>query len=591
MRLLNVSTKQLHTFYGDSIPPYAILSHTWLADDAEVTFAHLQAHQPEDWSHLPGAKKIQFTCQQAANDGHTWAWIDTCCIDKTNNAELSEAINSMFRWYQRSDVCYVYLSDYDIYRHEDLFVSRWWTRAWTLQELVAPECVRFFDAHWEEISTKSNMADDIAKRMSIDEETLRDAKVMYSKTVAQRMSWAAHRQATREEDLAYSLLGIFNINMTMQYGEGERAFVRLQEEITRTTADMSVFAWGFSPRYLEDICSGDLNAAAMFPNLAVLSQQSDPGQTSKYGIYADSPRRFSNTQDITHHACDIGDLGCDESRGIQSLKTMVISWFALEAPFQNYTISQEWSLALLPCIIPRSPHALVGILLRRYHHNSQGSMRYCIKGDVYSCLVRSEHLVKVVEKTVKINTRENQLSQKAIDGSKLNRTLVVKIDEIEDYPFQFLKPTEWLPNPYDSNRFTMLNDEKWVETILCFQHREAPVSVYVGFIISEPNESNSQAPLILRNRCVIRAVPSRTTTEQIRRAIHDALVFPNMAEAMVSRVCARSTCKHDRLTVITQTHIVFGQALTTLTLTQWDNSLSKDLPAVCVKPKDRLPSS
>ena len=235
MRLLNVHTYKLHTFYGDAIPKYAILSHTWLAADEEVTFLHLQTQEATTWRRLPGAKKIFYTCQQARDDGHTWAWVDTCCIDKSNNAELSEAINSMFRWYQTSEVCYVYLSDYVYRPNSDLFTSRWWTRAWTLQELVAPEHVRFFDAHWQEIGTKSDRAHDIALRTSIDVETLHDSKLMYLQCVAQRMSWAAHREATREEDLAYSLLGIFNINMTMQYGEGEKAFVRLQQEITRTT--------------------------------------------------------------------------------------------------------------------------------------------------------------------------------------------------------------------------------------------------------------------------------------------------------------------------------------------------------------------
>jgi hypothetical protein len=134
MRLLEVYTLKLHTFYGADIPRYVILSHNWGRDDEEVTFAQIQF--PATCRHIRGYGKIKLLCDQAQRDGYQYAWIDTCCIDKSNSSELSEAINSMFSWYQRSDKCYAYLADIDL-EHQDpwggrhvLLESRWWKRAW-----------------------------------------------------------------------------------------------------------------------------------------------------------------------------------------------------------------------------------------------------------------------------------------------------------------------------------------------------------------------------------------------------------------------------------------------------------------------------
>ena len=242
MRLLNVHTYKLHTFYGDAIPKYAILSHTWLAADEEVTFLHLQTQESTTWRQLPGAKKIFYTCQQARDDGHTWAWVDTCCIDKSSSTELSEAINSMYTWYQRAVVCYAYLSDVtiplsirtlnteDVENTYQVIASKWWTRGWTLQELIAPQSVVFYvngsDA-WSRIGTRSSLVELVATRTGIAKEYLigEDARRC---SVAQRMSWASERITTRPKDMAYCLLGIFGVNMPLLYGEGSRAFIRLQ---------------------------------------------------------------------------------------------------------------------------------------------------------------------------------------------------------------------------------------------------------------------------------------------------------------------------------------------------------------------------
>ena len=123
MRLLSAKTLELKEFFN-SLPPYAILSHTWGRE--EVTFNDLPA--PQARSKI-GYHKIEFACRQAEIDDYEYAWIDTCCIDKTSSAELSEAINSMFNWYRYSAVCYAYLVDVDVNTFDaDFIQSRWFTR-------------------------------------------------------------------------------------------------------------------------------------------------------------------------------------------------------------------------------------------------------------------------------------------------------------------------------------------------------------------------------------------------------------------------------------------------------------------------------
>ena len=254
MRLINIETMKLETFYNEKLPLYGILSHTWGEENDEVTFPDLIAgiHQCRPKA---GFAKIAYTCRQAKHDGYGYAWVDTCCIDKSSSAELSEAIQSMFAWYRDAAVCYVYLVDTHISKQDNFLTSRWWTRAWTLQELLAPVKVVFYDSIWKRIGTKEAMVDQIKSATGIQSTVLRDPPAIELSSIAARMSWAANRKATRVEDIAYSLLGIFGINIPLLYGEGERAFKRLQEEIVRCYDDQTVFAWGYEDRAYEDYCA------------------------------------------------------------------------------------------------------------------------------------------------------------------------------------------------------------------------------------------------------------------------------------------------------------------------------------------------
>lgn len=252
MRLLNTSTLQLVEVVGSEIPPYAILSHTWGRE--EISLQELVTHQNIDKKE--GYTKIRATCEAARTQGLAYAWVDTCCIDKTSSAELTEAINSMFTWYRQAEVCYVYLSDVEStlasgakFYHE-LRNSRWFSRGWTLQELIAPRRLVIWSKHWNRLANREDLSPFISNITRVPETFLRFRESPDSVlrdlgnfSIAERMSWAAHRTTTRIEDQAYCLLGIFNVNMPLLYGEGHRAFGRLQEAIIKVSSDQSIFAW------------------------------------------------------------------------------------------------------------------------------------------------------------------------------------------------------------------------------------------------------------------------------------------------------------------------------------------------------------
>lgn len=241
MRLINVATGRLEE--PADTPKYAILSHTWGGN--ELTFedlAYNNVHTQDNYY------KIRGTIEQARLYKIQYIWIDTCCIDKRSSAELSEAINSMFQWYKDAQVCFTYLEDLDPDANVDVGLKRcrWFQRGWTLQELIAPKDVLFFDRDWNEKGTKVSLQDSISGITGIRKEILLGTAMLGNISAAEKMSWAASRETTRLEDMAYSLLGIFEVNMALIYGEGPKAFTRLQEEIIKHTNDLSILAWDAS---------------------------------------------------------------------------------------------------------------------------------------------------------------------------------------------------------------------------------------------------------------------------------------------------------------------------------------------------------
>jgi hypothetical protein len=245
MRLINTTTLALEEFSGAVPPfPYAILSHCWGADSDEVSYEDMKnADALQAVSSKPGYQKIKHTCRIARDEYQLqYAWVDTCSIDKSSSAELSEAINSMFLLYKRAKVCFAFLEDF----HPDpvrFGRCKWFSRGWTLQELIAPREVIFFDDSWTACGDKRSLAIELARITGIHSEVLNHQRTVSSIPVAVRMSWASSRRTKRTEDMAYCLMGIFDVNMPMLYGEGEKAFNRLQEEIIKDNPDMSIFCW------------------------------------------------------------------------------------------------------------------------------------------------------------------------------------------------------------------------------------------------------------------------------------------------------------------------------------------------------------
>ena len=344
MWLLNTKTAILHKFdRPENVPGgYAILSHVWGKDEEEDTFqatrdaakqckdiatrrrkfssvisaplsilAQPQKPIREQGGTISGGSqdssakdsntaatrtlatprdsmspKIRNFLIQAEKEGYEWAWSDTCCIDRTSSAELTEAINSMFQYYSLSDVCYAYLVDVppDTSPDSDIFRnSQWHERGWTLQELLAPRIVVFMSNGWTPLGSKYTLANVLEDVTEIPSNVLRLEQDFTAENVATRMSWAAKRRTTRVEDGAYCLLGIFGVNMSTLYGEGQNAFYRLQEEITKNLADTTLLVWGTDP-----------SDAVLVENMSTLeSMATKPGVRPLQHAYAPSPKHFS----------------------------------------------------------------------------------------------------------------------------------------------------------------------------------------------------------------------------------------------------------------------------------------------------------
>jgi hypothetical protein len=223
---------ELMSFNDDNPPLYAILSHTWV-EGQEVTYNDLVDGTGKEKS---GYNKIRFCSDKAATDGYNYVWVDTCCINKSDSQELSTAINSMFRWYQGAAICYVYLSDVSLPDEEWLGAfrrSRWFTRGWTLQELLAPKRVEFFCKESRFLGSKESLEQEIHEITQIPIGALRETNLA-DFSVEDRIGWASKRSTTLKEDRVYCLLGIFGVFLPLIYGEGEEyAKTRLREEIRR----------------------------------------------------------------------------------------------------------------------------------------------------------------------------------------------------------------------------------------------------------------------------------------------------------------------------------------------------------------------
>ncbi len=329
---------------------YAILSHVWRRA-GEQTFQDLKTLQSGAEQARKGLKrrvlktlgskppqsvlsqasdKIRGCCALARKHGYRWVWIDSCCIDKTSSSELSEAINSMYEWYAAADVCFALLDDvgddHDPRLKDSQFRrSRWFTRGWTLQELIAPTVLVFFSKNWRLLGTKEGLADLVEEITGVDRAVLRHELAVDAVSVARRMSWAAKRQTTREEDRAYSLMGIFGVSMPTIYGEGQNAFVRLQEEILKHVPDQSIFVWG--PVLYDD----DVLYRSLGPHSDSVGDDSRYWQSRN--LFAWSPDAFVNAGGI-------------KSIPLESFESRVGTTF----PFAEYSVTSYGMRSRFPLI-------------------------------------------------------------------------------------------------------------------------------------------------------------------------------------------------------------------------------------------------
>ena len=329
------------------------------------------------------SEKVRRACAIAQSHGYRYIWIDSCCIDKSSSAELSEAINSMFLWYRDAKICYTFMvdvpSDEDPYLEGSMFSrSAWFKRGWTLQELIAPRVVVFLSQDWTILGTRDTLSKVVEVITGVDEGILAHRQRLDEISVARRMSWAAGRVTTRVEDEAYSLLGIFDINMPTLYGEGQRAFMRLQEEILKRIPDQSIFAWGETCR---------------FPRLRKDASINLPRQAS---LFAPSPSYFHHSGQVgtVAHGVLAGRLGAHLK--VLPLPEYTVSPYGIRTQFPLVSLADScripvaaipesfhaWYLAVLACDLPTSDllalicypdHSRADITLKSGHILSKGS--------------------------------------------------------------------------------------------------------------------------------------------------------------------------------------------------------------------------
>ncbi|KAK4449584.1 heterokaryon incompatibility protein-domain-containing protein [Podospora aff. communis PSN243] len=370
MRLINTRTLKMHQFFG-RVPPYAILSHTWGRQEVSLQDFHSELREK-----MRGFAKIQAACQEAQRHDISHIWIDTCCIDKTSSAELGEAINSMYKWYHSSAVCFSYLEDVpppQTLPNADqaqltqkllptsFATSRWFTRGWTLQELIAPKTVHFYDQSWNRIQEKKNITSELQAITGIDEAVLQGAP-HEEVSVGRRMSWAAGRKTTRQEDIAYCLFGIFNINLPLIYGEGEKAFFRLQAEILKQMDDYTLFAWRGN--------TSDTRHGAS-------------------GLFAPSPYQFRNFGDFYNMPSPSGQASDSagprdslirvwDSKLPTSPNTMMSKGIRMTGRVQD--LQSPWAngdslILVLNCMVDGNPARAAGIYLRRLEGDRYARVR------------------------------------------------------------------------------------------------------------------------------------------------------------------------------------------------------------------------
>ncbi|KAI0800039.1 hypothetical protein C8Q74DRAFT_387382 [Fomes fomentarius] len=360
MRLLNTRTGEFHLGNNVQGIQYAILSHVSPKDHEQSYNDLLTIHHtvhverattpdlPQDPVLHRASSKIQQACARALSDGFEFIWIDFCCIDTSNETEVSDAVNSAYAWYGGSAMCYAYLEDVD--PEDDICApdsqfrrSRWHTRMWTLPELIASKNLTFLASDWRPLGTKHALARVVEEISGVDSSIITHDIPLSSVSVARRMSWAAKRVTSRKEDEGYALMGLFGVKMAVTYGEGALAFFRLQEEILKVVPDQSLFVWDTSP-------------------IVSLSGAPPPYDESRHTLFAPSPAAFARSggvNAVASHAV----LGRQSLHHDQALPTYVSTSYGLRTTLPMLSVGPFTRLALLSCTDEYG--RLLGLVLRK----------------------------------------------------------------------------------------------------------------------------------------------------------------------------------------------------------------------------------
>ena len=371
MRFINAETLEFvyvpDSELGCEENKYAVLSHRWGAARDEVSFQDIE--ESREYSHKKGFAKLKGFCDLAARSGCRYCWIDTCCINKGDAMEMNEAINSMYRWYEESYICIIYLEDVPT---RPLFDSVWFDRGWTLQELIAPKEANFYDQNWQFIASKTGLSQDLSTKTGIPEMVLNHTIQPSACSIAQRMSWAADRETTRVEDRAYSLLGIFAISMPQIYGEREMAFLRLQRAIIQQSKDETIFAW--------------------------------PMRDEPYtGLLARSPSNFAGCNDVVSIR---GSSGFSEANGELSIK------------LRTFPYGMETYCALLNCTRETLPDARISIFLGRLSTAGEYARVKKAKSGG-QIMVPTSNISGLTERLIRVSLTPNEAPLNRIHGFRL----------------------------------------------------------------------------------------------------------------------------------------------------------------------------
>ena len=443
MRLLNSSNLQLQDFPANKIPDYAILSHTW--GDYEVSFADLEKGGAEGKA---GYRKIRRSCCQPVAQRLGYIWIDTCCIDKSSSAELSEAINSMHSWYKGAKICYAYLADVPTTLGTEIekaafATSRWFKRGWTLQELIGPSDVMFFSREWIEIGTKSSLCEEIAAITGISVNILTGNASLESASIAKRMSWASHRSTTRKEDVAYCLMGLFDVNMPLLYGEGEKAFIRLQEEIIKHSDDQSLFAWADSTAAADHQC----------------------------GLLASSPTQFATSGSFVPYS----EWGPSAPFSISN------KGLRIELPLSHY--EEDLYLAALDCPVPPEYEKFLGIYLKRVFTGNHQYVRVkphalCSigsRGNIQTVYVRN--FVVKLQHIYPVHAFQLRKGPTEDDGYKFIKAISYSSDQV---PMPILTSQRWPPGRRPCTFMISKGSSRLAGIILLERHDDERLIIMLG---------------------------------------------------------------------------------------------------------------